>query len=462
MKNVLKKLVGLLVVVVTCFSFTACSNNEVINAYDIAVKNGFVGTEQEWLESLKGTDGKDGKDGKDGINGINGEDGKDASTFTLEELYAVAKENGFEGSFLDFLKEYLNSNLTEYDTEGAINSALFSAVSVIAEFPILNMGQVTTGYGAGAGIIYKLDKESGDALFITNYHVIHNTSAYGTNKFANKINVFLYGQEVLEYAITPTILGCSLTYDIAILKVENSSVLKESNATAVTFGDSNHIKVGSTAIAIGNPDGAGISATKGIVSVDSEYISLQIDDDSAPIDYRSIRVDAAVNPGNSGGGLFNAKGELVGIINAKIVSSDVEGVGYAIPGNLAKAVAENIIWNAENGRTGVLKGLMGITVSADKTSAVYNEELQMVEIVERIVIQAVNYGSLAYGKLMQGDILVSIEHNDSKTQITRNFFIVDYMLNVRPGDTFTITVIRNNQTVSVNLTIEEKHFTALA
>ena len=458
MKNVFKKIIALAVVVVTCLTFTACFGNdkEIINAYDIAVKNGFKGTEQEWLESLKGTDGKDG------INGINGKDGKDATEISIEDLYESAKQNGYDGTFLEFLKEYVDSKVTDYDAETAINSALFSAVSVVAEFQVLNDNQLTTGYSMGAGVIYKLDKENGDAFVITNYHVIHNSSAYGTNKLAKAVKLFLYGQEVVDYAIEATIVGGSMTYDIAVLNVDNSEVLKNSNATPVTFGDSNHIKVGSTAIAIGNPDGAGISATKGIISVDSEYIDLQIDDSSEPIQYRSIRLDAAINPGNSGGGMFNAKGELVGIVNAKIVSSDVEGVGYAIPGNLAKAVAENIIWNASHGKIGVIKGLMGITVSAEESSAVYNDELQMTQIVENVVVQAVNVGSLAFGKIFVGDTLVSIEHNDNLIEITRTFFIVDYMLNVRPGDSFTITLIRNNQEVKVVLTIQEKHFTSLA
>ncbi len=460
MKNIFKKFIALTVALATCFAFTAClsKDKEVISAYDIAVKNGFKGTEQEWLESLKGIDGKDGKDG---INGIDGEDGKDATNFSLEDLYLEAKNNGFEGSFLEFLDEYLDSKVIEYDVENAINSALLSAVSIISEFTVLSSGQLTTGYSAGSGVIYRLDKDNGDAVIITNYHVIHNSSAYGTNKLAKSVKLFLYGQEVLDFAIDATIIGGSMTYDIAVLSVDNSEVLKKSNAKAVTFGDSNHIKVGSTAIAIGNPDGAGISATKGIVSVDSEYIDLQIDESGEVIQYRSIRLDAAINPGNSGGGMFNAKGELVGIVNAKTVSNEVEGMGYAIPGNLAKYVTDNIIWNASNGRTGVLKGLMGVTVVAEESSAVYNDELQMTQIVEKVVVQAVNAGSLGFGKILEGDTLVSIEHNENLIDITRTFFIVDYMLNVRPGDEFTITVIRNNQEVKVSLTIQEKHFTSL-
>ena len=459
MKNIFKKVIALIISLTICFAFTACfSNKEIINAYDIAVKNVFKGTEQEWLESLKG---KDGIDGKDGVNGIDGVDGKDATEFSIEDLYEAAKNNGFNGTFLEFLQEYINSNVSGYDTENAINSALFSSLSIIAEFPVLNDGQQTTGYSAGSGVIYRIDKEDGDAIVITNYHVIHNSSAYGSNKFAQSIKLFLYGKEVSNYAIDATIIGGSMTYDIAVLSVDNSAVLKNSSATAVTFGDSNNVKVGSTAIAIGNSKGGGISATTGVISVDSEYIDLQIDDSVEAIQYRSIRIDAAINPGNSGGGLFNAKGELIGIVNAKTISSDVEGMGYAIPGTLVKYVAENIIWNASLGKTGVLKGLMGVTVAAEESSAVYNEELQMAQIVEKVVVQNVNFGSLAYGKIFAGDILISIEHGENLIDINRTFVIVDYMLNVRPGDNFTITVNRYNREIKLSFTIQESHFTSL-
>lgn len=454
MKNIMKKIVTLLLFVVVAFTVCSCKSDNVINAYDIAVENGFVGTEAEWLEALKGSDGKDG------INGINGEDGKDAS-FTIEDLYQSAVDNGYEGDFFEFLKEYLNSNLSNSNSEQAINNALFSVVSIVAEYTVLEYQTLRSAYSSGSGVIYKLDKEAGDALIITNFHVIYNVVAYGNNKFAKNVNLFLYGQEYSNFAIPATILGGSMTYDIAILKVENSDIIKNSQATTATFADSNKIKVGSTAIAIGNPDGAGISATQGIVSVDSEYIDLYAADESTLLQFRSIRVDAAVNPGNSGGGLFNDKGELIGIVNAKTVSDDIENMGYAIPSTLAKAVAENVIWNATRGNSGVSKGLMGITVVVEESYAVYNQELQMAEIIEKVVIEEVSAGALAYGHLMADDVILSLEHNGNLTEITRNFFIVEYMLNVRPGDEVKVTVLRNGQEVTVTLTMKEENFTTL-
>jgi serine protease Do len=261
--------------------------------------------------------------------------------------------------------------------------------------------------------------------------------------------------------ISATYIGGSMTYDIAVLEVKGSEVLKNSNAKAVEIADSNYLKVGSTAIAVGNPDAGGISATVGVISVDSEYITMLAADEASTISFRSIRVDAAVNPGNSGGGLFNAKGQLIGIVNAKTVKEDIENMGYAIPSTLAVYVAENIIWNASNGNTGVLKGLMGVEVTTKESKAVYNEELQMVEIVETVSVNKITPGSLASKFMQEGDIFVSVSSRDKEIKCTRMFMVVDFMLSVRPGDQITVTFIRNGVEMQKTVTIAREYFTSI-
>lgn len=451
MKKNIKKLFTLFLALTICFSLFAC-NERPLSAYDIAVENGFVGSEQEWLESLKGEDGRDGESGKDGQN----------AAITIEEIYASAVKAGYDKDFLTFIQEYLSISSTEYATEDAVNKALFSAVDVIAVFKVLQNGVITEGGSSGSGVIYQLDKEAGDALIITNYHVVYNKAAYGVSKIAPDIRIYLYGSELEDYRINATYVGGSMTYDIAVLKVENSEVLKNSSATQVTIADSNKVKVGSTAIAIGNSDGEGLSATVGRVSVDSEYITMLGADEATTITFRCMRIDAAVNPGNSGGGLFNAKGELIGIVNAKTVDSDIEGMGYAIPSTLAINVAENIIWNSSSGKQTVSKGLMGVTVAAKESKAVFNEELQMAEIIETVVVEEVSAGALVSGILQKDDIIVSIAHNGVETKCTRMYIVVDYMLSVRPGEQITITFIRNGVVMQETVTILSKHFTEIA
>ena len=453
MKNKFLRIFTLIMVIV--LSLTAFSCREGESAYEIAVKNGFSGTEKQWLESLKGADGLDGRDGQAGKNGVN------AENITIEDIYQTAVNHGYDKDFLTFIKEYFSGSVNEYNTEVAIHKALLSAVDIISTFNVRNTvtNVIEDGHSAGSGVIYSLDKEKGNAIVLTNYHVVYNAGAYGLNKIAKSIKLYLFGSELEAYAIPATYVGGSLTYDIAVLSIENSEVLKNSAATAVTIKDSNLISVGETAIAIGNSDGAGISATVGRISVDSEYITMKGADEVTTVTFRSIRIDAAVNPGNSGGGLYNAAGELIGIVNAKTVKEDVEGMAYAIPSTIAINVAENIMWNATGGRTGVSKGLMGVQVKANESKAVYDEQTQKVKIVETVTVDMVTEGALVDGVLQPGDVFVSIEHNGVTSYCTRMFIVVDYMLKVRPGDQITVTFIRNGETMQHTFTLESKHFT---
>ena len=207
------------------------------------------------------------------------------------------------------------------------------------------------------------------AFVITNYHVVYDSDSDTDNHVSDQIYLYLYGMEDEAYAIPATYVGGSANYDIAVLRVEQSEVLKSAvdsgSAAAVTVGDSDVVLPGETAIAIGNPSAtglSGLSVTRGIVSVDSEYITMTAADDSGEVSFRVIRIDAPVNSGNSGGGLYNDAGELIGIVNAKINSVELESIGYAIPSNVARAIADNIIdycYGADCET--VMRGMLGTT-----------------------------------------------------------------------------------------------------
>lgn len=138
----------------------------------------------------------------------------------------------------------------------------------------------------------------------------------------------------------------------------DNEVLKNSDAKEVEIANSNEINVGDKAIAIGNSEALGISATSGIVSVDSEYITMLSLDEKAYVDHRVIRIDTAVNGGNSGGGLFNSNGQLIGIVNAKITDDSIENIAFAIPSNVAISIAQNILNN--NGY--FMRLILGVTL----------------------------------------------------------------------------------------------------
>jgi len=403
-------------VLVALFLFSACqSGQNGLSAYDIAVQNGFEGSEAEWLDSLRGEDGKDGID--------------------AGNASAVADN-------------------TKY-----INQALMASVSIYCEYKKSNDA---SGYSAGSGVIYQLDREKGNAYIITNYHVVYNNASSAKDKISENIRVYLYGMyfdgtdRLNETGILAEYVGGSMTYDIAVLKITGSEKVKESDALAIKIADSNKLTPGVTAIAIGNPEGVGISVTSGVVSVESEHITMTAVDNVTPVTMRVIRIDTAVNSGNSGGGLFNAKGQLIGIVNAKLKQSSVENIGYSIPSNVAIGIAQNIIDNCDGKENkSVIKCLIGITVFTTDTRAEYNDD-GTITLYDTVEIQSLTETSLAKGVLKAGDILCKVKISDKDEHtICRQFEMIDILLDARVGDTVTITVLREGKEVSFTGTFTE-------
>ena len=354
----------------------------------------------------------------------------------------------------DTINNDITINTDGTDLAIAANYGLRSIVSVYCTFG----GMLGSSSGsAGSGVIYKID-ENGNAFVITNYHVVAKNGT--SNVISNKINLYLYGMEASEYGIPATYVGGSMNYDIAVLRVENSAVLREAIAAgsvaAATLANSDKIAAGQSTIAIGNPEASGISVTTGVVSVDSEYIDMTGSDDVTPVSFRVIRTDTAVNSGNSGGGLFNGKGELIGIVNAKISSTDVENIGYAIPSNVARAIADNIIdfCYGKDCKT-VMRGLLGITVTTNALSTKFNTETGVLERYEEIVVYEVSKGGLGEAILKAGDILKTITLGERKVEITRQYHLIDAMLDVRVGDTVYMEIIRNGEEMTVSTVITE-------
>ena len=372
---------------------------------------------KDGIDGKDGVDGKDGAPGKDGVDGkdgVNGKDGKDG-------------EDGKEGGII--------INGSNSDTVYATAKGLLSSVSILCEFE--------NGSGSsGSGVIYKLDKETGDAFIITNYHVVYEKSS--NEKISHNIMVMLYGSEYMDYMIPATYVGGSMTYDLAVLHVSGSELLKNSSAQEVCVGDYEDIDVGDSAIAIGNAESMGISATLGSVCVKSEYLGMTASDGYTAIELRVMRIDTSVNHGNSGGGLFNSKGELIGIVNAKHIEEGVEGIGYAIPSSLAVYVVDNIIENCfESDNTSVLKPMMGVQVVVSDPRAVYDEESGRIYEVEEIEVVEVSEGSLAekYG-IMAGDRIRSVTFNDETLVFTRQYQLIEFMLGLSAGDKYVTTVDR--------------------
>lgn len=347
----------------------------------------------------------------------------------------------------------------------AASRGLASAVSVSAKFKVNSYGGFFgttsgTSESRGSGVIYKLDKDTGAAFIITNYHVVYNASAKTAGGISDNISVFVYGSETDEYAIPAEFIGGSIYYDIAVLYVDSSEIMKRASVSAVTVCPIKDVSVGETAIAVGNPEGAGISTTLGVVSVDSEHILMNSLDGAGTVSSRVMRVDTAINSGNSGGGLYNSKGELIGIVNAKISDSSVENIGYAIPQSIAIPVAENIIDNCHGKEnTALLRPMLGVTLESRSAGSVISTETGLITKTESVAISSVSSGSLAEGKLAVGDIITQVKIGELETDITRLHHVIDAMLNARLGDTVEITLLRAGEEKVVSIKITEDALT---
>ena len=281
-------------------------------------------------------------------------------------------------------------------------------------------GQNQVESGAGSGVII-----SSDGYILTCAHVVDGAST---------ITVTIGDKDY-----TATLVGEDTTSDIAVIKIDADGL------TPATVGDSDGLKVGQNVMAVGNPLGElGGTVTGGMISALNRSVTIQ---GSSSVNTMSlIQMDASVSPGNSGGGLFNMNGELVGIVNAKSSSSDAEGLGFAIPINDAIKVAQELL---ENGYvTG--RPYLGITYLA-VTDAQTASQLG-VNAYGVYVVEVVKGGPAEKAGLQAGDRIVSVDG----TEIASKDDLGTLMQKHAAGDTLSITIAREGQMQTVNVTLGEK------
>ena len=281
-------------------------------------------------------------------------------------------------------------------------------------------GQNQVESGAGSGVII-----SSDGYILTCAHVVDG---------ASNITVTIGDKDY-----TATLVGEDITSDIAVIKIDADGL------TPATVGDSDSLKVGQNVMAVGNPLGElGGTVTGGMISALNRSVTIQ---GSSSVNTMSlIQMDASVSPGNSGGGLFNMNGELVGIVNAKSSSSDAEGLGFAIPINDAIKVAQELL---ENGYvTG--RPYLGITYLA-VTDAQTASQLG-VNAYGVYVVEVVKGGPAEKAGLQAGDRIVSVDG----TEIASKDDLGTLMQKHAAGDTLSITIARDGQMQTVNVTLGEK------
>lgn len=413
----------------SALTFAGCTKTvEGKSAYELAVECGFKGTLEEWLASLKGDKGDSG------------------TTVTTGDIV-------------------INTDGTGSEKYG-VNKGLLSVVSVYSNFkknvsyyegffgPIYT--KTYEYYSAGSGVIYKLDKEKGSAYIITNYHVVYDSDSLTQNKISDDICIFVYGSENKENAIKATFIGGSMDYDIAVLKVENSDMLKNASVAAVEVKDSDDIAAGDLAIAIGNPEMLGISDTVGHVSVVDEILTMNSIDGRSTMSNRVIRIDTAINSGNSGGGLFDGEGKLMGIVNAKMSSSIATGISYAIPSNVAINVADSVIFYcADTDNEKPERPVVEMTADVPESKAYFNPETAVFEKVEKVTVSGVSTNNELYSAVSVGDIFVSIKIGDTEKKITRKYILTDMILKAKKNDIIEITLSHDGREYTVKVPVTE-------
>ena len=282
-------------------------------------------------------------------------------------------------------------------------------------------GQNQVESGAGSGVII-----SSDGYILTCAHVVDGAST---------ITVTIGDKDY-----TATLVGEDTTSDIAVIKIDADGL------TPATVGNSDSLKVGQSVMAVGNPLGElGGTVTSGIVSALNRSVTIQ--GTSSTNTMSLVQMDASVSPGNSGGGLFNMNGELIGLVNAKSSSSDAEGLGFAIPINDAIKVAQDLLENGYvSGRP--YMGITYLAVTDAQTAAQLNVSAYGVYVVD--VVQG---GPADKAGLKAGDRIVSIDG----TEIAQRDDLGTLIQQHTAGDTLSITVARDGQMQTVSLTLGEKN-----
>ena len=336
--------------------------------------------------------------------------------------YLVASKNG--GQTVMYQAASGGSATSTSSTGGSLSDvagAVTPSVVVVTTEQIVTDNYFWGGQqvlsGAGSGVILTTD-----GYIVTNYHVVEG---------AQQITVTLHD----DSTYTATVVGSDQQSDIALLKIEADGL------TPAVLGDSDNVQVGEVVIAVGNPMGTlGGTVTDGIVSALNRDISVEGNEMTL------MQTSAAISPGNSGGGLFNTNGELIGIVNAKYSDEDAEGLGFAIPINDAKAVVQDLLENGYvTGRPAF--GITVITVSDVQTAMQYGVSSL------GVYVNSVDAGSGAEAAGMKaGDRIVSIgtqlvETTDDVTNALKGYNV---------GDVVEVQVDRGRELMTLQVTLGEK------
>ncbi|NJP37953.1 S1C family serine protease [Alkalicoccus luteus] len=357
-----------------------------------------------------------------GPAGSGGEEAEesDAEDMTEEQVESVSIEH--------------NSDVTE-----AVDRVHDAVVGIVNMNQSSDMFGGPAGEGTGSGIVYKIEEDR--AFVVTNQHVIEGASTGQT-----EVDVTLTDGS----RVPAEFVGEDELTDLAVLTIDAEEV-----ETVADFGSSDTLRAGEPAIAIGNPLAFEGSVTLGIISSIERSIPVDISGDGQP-DWEAevLQTDAAINPGNSGGALVNIQGEVIGINSMKIAQNAVEGIGFAIPADLAQPVIEDLEQYGE-----VQRPQMGIVLRSlqEIPSFHWESTLGLPEDVKGgVYIEGVQPDSPAQdGGMEEGDVIVELDGEEIRdaNELRRYLYTA-----VEIGDTMEVTFYRDGELQSTEITLSEQVF----
>ena len=315
----------------------------------------------------------------------------------------------------------------------AANKILPSIVGITVEYNVNslismfgNRNQTNTATATGSGIII-----SEDGYILTNNHIVSSSSDedYYEVSSATKVTVKLFNDDT-EYEAQ--IVGTDEQTDLAVIKIDKTDLPK------AEFADSDNIKVGEFAMAVGNPLGMESSITCGVVSAVNRKIT-----DTDGNTYTLIQTDAAINAGNSGGALVNSEGQVIGINTLKLQGEGIEGMGFAIPINSTEDVTSQLIQYSK-----VRRPYIGITgMDLDEETANANN------LVVGVYVKAVDdFSAAEKGGVKPGDVIIEADGQKITTMDELNEIKNKHQI----GDTMTLKVNRDGQERDLTITLAEQ------
>ena len=365
---------------------------------------GIVSGEETSVSTDSGASSGENSDGSDGSDSSDSDLSSDAQA-VIDSIQAGASGHSISGDV-----EY-NSDGTYTYTRDLVKAVKDSIVYI--EVYVTYRGQETL-YGAGSGIII-----SQDGYILTNAHVAENYN-YPVSKLAVNVNTTdPQTGDVVSDSYTAELLGSDTDTDLAVLKIDATGL------TAAKLGDSDELSLGDDVVVIGNPLGLETSVSKGVVS----GLNRQVYDDNS---ISAIQTDTAINSGNSGGGMFNMYGEVVGVVNMKLINDNAENLGFAITINDAKQVISDLI--SKGYVTG--RPILGITCLqvSDYLGAIQGMTpgLLVTDIDQNLAI--------AKSELIIGDTITAINGIEIRSVDDVSEVIKD----MKPGDIVEVTVVRTD------------------